>query len=209
MTIGLLNANKFRNGPKPGIGFVVQAARLQISAAGEPALRNATGLDQAMKCPFCREGDFAVIDSRSVDGGFPVRRRRVCDRCKRRVWTIEHVEEVPLKVVKKNDSRREPFDPAKLRSGLEKACYKRPVTDEQIETMVREIENDLYARYFGEVAASVIGDLVMERLRKLDQVAYVRFASVYREFQDVSEFVQEVKPMLRGAKNGNSRRRTR
>lgn len=162
-----------------------------------------------MKCPFCREGDFAVIDSRSLDGDFPIRRRRACDRCKRRVWTVEHIEEVPLKVVKKDDARREPFDPAKLRRGLEKACYKLPINDHQIETIVREIENELYARYFGEVPTSVIGDLVMEHLRKLDQVAYVRFASVYRAFQDVSDFVQEVEPMLRREKNGKSRKRTR
>src|SRR5438128_6379277 len=88
--------------------------------------------NRLMKCPFCREGDFAVIDSRSHPSGFPVRRRRSCNRCQRRVWTIEQVEDVPLKVVKKDDSR-EPFDAVKLRSGLEKACYKRPVSSEQIE----------------------------------------------------------------------------
>src|SRR5262245_54992621 len=109
-----------------------------------------------MKCPFCREGDFAVIDSRQQDGGFPVRRRRACASCGRRVWTVEHIEEVPLKVIKKNDDRREPFDPAKLRKGLELACYKRPVTDEQIDQIVREIEEEVYANYFGEVPAAVI-----------------------------------------------------
>jgi transcriptional repressor NrdR len=149
-----------------------------------------------MKCPFCREGDFAVIDSRHQDGSFPIRRRRACDHCKRRAWTIEHIEEIPLKVIKKTDGRREEFDAAKLRRGLEKACYKRPITDEQIEEMVRRIENDVYSVHFAEVPSSAIGDLVMERLRELDQVAYVRFASVYREFQDVNDFVQEVAPML-------------
>jgi transcriptional repressor NrdR len=149
-----------------------------------------------MKCPFCREGDFAVSDSRGQDGGFPIRRRRVCANCKRRVWTVEQIEDVPLKVIKKGDARREPFDAAKLRQGLEKACYKRPVTSEQIEAIIREIENDIYGHYFGEVPSSVIGDLAMDQLHKLDQVAYVRFASVYREFQDVSDFVQEVQPML-------------
>ncbi len=148
-----------------------------------------------MKCPFCREGDFAVIDSRSHHGGFPVRRRRACSKCNRRVWTTEHVEEVPLKVIKKDDSR-EPFDAAKLRVGLEKACYKRPVSSEQIEDVVHQVESDLYANYFGEVPASVIGELVIEHLKELDQVAYVRFASVYREFKDLSDFVQEVEPML-------------
>jgi transcriptional repressor NrdR len=149
-----------------------------------------------MKCPFCHEGDFGVIDSRHQDGTFPIRRRRACDHCKRRAWTIEHIEEVPLKVIKKTDDRREPFDAAKLRRGLEKACYKRPITEQQIETIVRGVENEVCSRYFAEVPSSAIGDLAMEQLRRLDQVAYVRFASVYREFQDVSDFVQEVEPML-------------
>jgi transcriptional repressor NrdR len=148
-----------------------------------------------MKCPFCREGDFAVIDSRNDGGGFPIRRRRSCSRCKRRVWTVEHVEDAPLKVVKKDDSR-EPFDPEKIRRGLEKACYKRPISTEQIGTIIRDIENDIYARYFAEVPTSALGDLVMEQLKKLDHVAYVRFASVYREFKDLTDFVQEVQPML-------------
>ena len=158
-----------------------------------------------MKCPFCRAGDFAVVDSRSHQGGFPIRRRRVCARCKRRVWTVEHVEDVPLKVVKKDDSR-EPFDPEKIRRGLEKACYKRPVSTEQIEAIVREIEGEVYAAYFGEVPAKVLGDMVMGRLRKLDQVAYVRFASVYREFKDGSDFVHEVQPKLARSPNGGGRR---
>jgi transcriptional repressor NrdR len=148
-----------------------------------------------MKCPFCREGDFAVIDSRSHGGGFPIRRKRICTHCKRRVMTVEHVEEAPLKVVKKDESR-EAFDPAKLRRGLEKACYKRPVSTEQIETIVRQVESDVYAEYFSEVPVAVVGELVMAYLKKLDQVAYVRFASVYREFKDVGDFVEEIQPML-------------
>jgi transcriptional repressor NrdR len=154
-----------------------------------------------MKCPFCREADFAVVDSRNHRGGFPIRRRRYCQNCKRRVWTIEHIEEVPLKVIKKDDTR-EPFEAAKLRRGLEKACYKRPISDEQIETIVHQVEGEIYAGYFAEVPTSVVGDLVMEQLKHLDQVAYVRFASVYREFKDVSEFVEEVQPMLGRANNG-------
>jgi transcriptional repressor NrdR len=149
-----------------------------------------------MKCPFCQKGDFAVIDSRHKDGTFPVRRRRACDHCKRRVWTIERIEEVQLQVVKKSDNRREAFDPAKLRRGLEKACYKRPVSPEELEAVVRRIENEIHAKYYDEVPASVVGDLAMEYLQQLDQVAYVRFASVYREFQDVSDFVNQVRPML-------------
>jgi len=158
-----------------------------------------------MKCPFCREGDFAVIDSRTQTGGFPIRRRRVCSHCKRRISTVEQIEESPLKVVKK-DKSRQPFDAAKLRRGLEKACYKRPVSDEQIEGIVREVEGYVYARYFGEeVPGSVLGELAMEHLKQLDQVAYVRFASVYREFKDVSDFMDEVKPMLAKSKNGSGR----
>jgi transcriptional repressor NrdR len=160
-----------------------------------------------MKCPFCRAGDFAVIDSRSHADGFPLRRRRVCRACKRRVTTIEQVEEAPLKVIKK-DRSREPFDPAKLRRGLELACQKRPVSADQIEGIVRQIDEYVHARYFSEVPSAELGELVMEHLQKLDQVAYVRFASVYREFKDVSDFVEEVQPMLRKLPNGR-RRRTR
>src|SRR5438067_1018053 len=126
-----------------------------------------------MKCPFCREGDFAVVDSRSHQGGFPIRRRRVCDRCKRKVWTVEHLVETPLQVVKKDESR-EPFDPEKIRYGLEKACYKRPICSEQIERIVNQVQETIYAQYFGEVPAKVLGDLVMAQLKELDQVAYVR-----------------------------------
>jgi transcriptional repressor NrdR len=159
-----------------------------------------------MKCPFCREGDFTVIDSRSHPSGFPVRRRRHCTKCQRRVWTIEQIEDVPLKVIKKDESR-EPFDPAKLRVGMEKACYKRPVSSEHIERVVRQVESEIYANYFGEVPVTVLGELVMKYLRTLDQVAYVRFASVYRAFKDVSDFVEEVQPMLAETKQRNGKRR--
>jgi len=158
-----------------------------------------------MKCPFCRDGDFAVIDSRSHRGGFPIRRRRICNRCNRRVWTVEQVEEVPLKVIKKDESR-ELFDAAKLRRGLEKACYKRPVSSEQLETIVHQVESEIYAAYFGEVPVAVLGEMLMTHLKQLDQVAYVRFASVYREFKDVNDFVDEVEPMLAEARGENSKR---
>jgi transcriptional repressor NrdR len=147
-----------------------------------------------------------VTDSRSHKGGFPIRRRRRCLNCKRRAWTVEQVEDVPLKVIKKDDSR-EPFDPAKLRRGIEKACYKRPVSSDQIEWIVRQIESEVAANYFGEVPVKAIGELVMSHVKNLDPIAYVRFASVYREFKDVSDFVQEVEPMLGEAKNKNGRRR--
>src|SRR5262249_34660735 len=160
-----------------------------------------------VKCPFCRDGDFAVIDSRSHPSGFPVRRRRACSRCNRRVWTIEQVEDVPLKVIKRDESR-EPFNPAKLRLGLEKACYKRPISSEQIDDIVRQVESEVYAHYFGEVPVTVLGELVMRYLKNIDQVAYVRFASVYRAFKDASDFVEELQPMLKAArrKNGKQRR---
>ncbi len=153
-----------------------------------------------MKCPFCREGNFAVVDSRNLNGKFPMRRRRVCDRCRRKAWTVEQIEDAPLKVVKKDDQRREAFDPGKLRRGLEKACYKRPITKEQIDAVVRQIEDEIHAVYYGEVPTSAIGDLAMEHLHRLDQVAYVRFASVYREFKDVSDFVQ-----IAGGRKGRAR----
>src|SRR5271155_5059791 len=122
-----------------------------------------------MKCPFCKKGDFAVVDSRHKDGEFPIRRRRVCDECKRKAWSIERLDEVPLQVVQKGDQRREPFDPVKLRLGLEKACYKRPIPKEDIEGIVRRIENELHAQFYDEVPANVVGDLAMDYLRDLDQ----------------------------------------
>jgi transcriptional repressor NrdR len=109
-------------------------------------------------------------------------------------------------VIKKDESR-EPFDPAKLRRGLEKACYKRPISTEQIEAIVRQVESEVYATYFSEVPVAVVGELVMDYLKKLDQVAYVRFASVYREFKDVGDFVEEIQPMLAEEKRGNRKRK--
>ena len=159
-----------------------------------------------MKCPFCREGDFAVIDSRNQAGAFPIRRRRACDHCGRRAWTTEAIEEAPLKVIKKDDTR-EPFDPGKIRRGLERACYKRPVSSAQIEEIVRQVESEIYADYFAEVPAAMIGEVLMPLLKQLDQVAYVRFASVYREFKDVSDFMQEVQPMLNRKKPKSKPRR--
>src|SRR5262245_21906591 len=128
-----------------------------------------------MKCPFCRQGDFDVVDSRSREGEFPVRRRRRCGLCGRKAWTIEQIEEVPLKVVKKNGIR-EPFERRKIARGLEKACYKRPVSSQQLEEMATEIETEIYNRHEREVPSTAIGELVMTRLKELDQVAYVRFA---------------------------------
>lgn len=146
-----------------------------------------------MLCPYCREGETKVIDSRAAQD-FAIRRRRECLRCARRFTTYEKIEAL-LKIIKK-DGTREPFDREKIKRGIEKACYKRPVPDEEVERIVSEVELEVYENFDVEVPARFIGEKVMEALRLLDQVAYVRFASVYREFQDVRDFVQELQPML-------------
>ena len=148
-----------------------------------------------MKCPFCKKDDDKVIDSRSSSGGFSIRRRRQCLECGRRYTTYEKIEETPLRVIKK-DGSRVPYDREKIVSGIRKACEKRPVSTDALIGMVDEIEADIFDKFDKEVESSYIGEQVMARLKDLDKVAYVRFASVYREFKDVSEFVEEVKPML-------------
>lgn len=149
-----------------------------------------------MKCPFCRHEDTSVIDSRASQQ-FVIRRRRKCLSCERRFTTYEKIEESPLKVVKK-DGTRVPFQREKIKAGLEKACYKRPISDEVMENIISEIEGNLYEQFDREVPSREIGEKVMESLRHLDHVAFVRFASVYREFQDVNDFVEELQPILRG-----------
>ena len=155
-----------------------------------------------MICPFCREGETKVIDSRASQD-FVIRRRRRClnPACQRRFTTYEKIEDSPLKVIKK-DGSRVPFDPLKIRAGLEKACWKRPVTSEQIEAIVAAVEADVYQHFEMEVPSRYIGERIFEALREVDDVAFVRFASVYREFQDVNDFVEELEPMLRPAPNG-------
>ena len=148
-----------------------------------------------MRCPFCRSDNDRVIDSRSSDDGFSIRRRRECLGCKRRYSTYERVEELNIKVIKK-DQARVPFDRQKIRVGLETACWKRPVSNDQIEAAVSAVEADVYAHHEQEIESRQIGELVMKHLEQLDQVAYVRFASVYREFQDARDFVDELQPML-------------
>ncbi|HZL72167.1 MAG TPA: transcriptional regulator NrdR [Planctomycetota bacterium] len=148
-----------------------------------------------MKCPFCKKDNDRVIDSRASGDGRIVRRRRECLACKRRFTTKEQLEERALYVIKK-DGRREPFDREKIRAGLRMACKKRPVPMERIDDIVARIEGDLLGRYDREVRSKSIGDLIMRELKSLDHVAYVRFASVYREFKDVAEFMRELKPML-------------
>lgn len=148
-----------------------------------------------MRCPFCGFEEDRVVDSRSVREGRGVRRRRECLRCSERFTTYEYVEKVELMVVK-NDGRQEPYDRSKLIEGLRVACKKRPIDQRRIEAMVDEVEKRLYALSKGEVTSKFIGETVMDILRATDDVAYVRFASVYRKFQDKTEFVEELKKML-------------
>ena len=152
-----------------------------------------------MKCPYCTVDNDKVIDSRSNNDGYSIRRRRECLNCLRRFTTYEHVERPHIKVIKK-DGIREPFDAEKIREGLEKACWKRPVSDDDIRNLIGLIERDVHDRFESEVPAEAIGELVMEHLRQVDQVAYVRFASVYRQFEDVHDFVDELQPMLQQSK---------
>jgi transcriptional repressor NrdR len=136
------------------------------------------------------------MDSRSNDDGYVIRRRRECLHCKRRYTTYERLEETGIKVIKK-DGAREPFDREKIRAGLAKACWKRPVSDEQIEGIMGHVESYMYANCDSEIESATIGELVMQRLSQVDEVAYVRFASVYRRFKDVRDFVDELQPMLK------------
>jgi transcriptional repressor NrdR len=148
-----------------------------------------------MRCPFCKSPKDKVIDSRSTANGFVIRRRRQCRGCNRRYTTYERVEETPLQVVKK-DGRRELYERKKLMSGLLKACHKRPVSVEDLERLVDSIEAKINESSGAETPSSQIGEMVVDALKKIDQVAYVRFASVYRDFEDVSKFVDEIRPML-------------
>jgi transcriptional repressor NrdR len=149
-----------------------------------------------MKCPFCGHLDNKVIDSRLSQGGEVTRRRRECDHCSRRYTTYERVEEV-LPLIVKKDGRREPFDRMKVLAGLRRACEKRPVSSEALEAMVDAIERTLVDSGDKEVSASVIGERCMEALRETDQVAYVRFASVYRSFKDIHEFMGALSTLLK------------
>ncbi|MDG2381473.1 MAG: transcriptional regulator NrdR [Pirellulaceae bacterium] len=155
-----------------------------------------------MKCPFCQVDNDRVIDSRASQDGFSIRRRRECAGCKRRYTTYERLEELDLKIVKK-DKVRELYDREKIRFGLAKACWKRPVSDEQIMAIVSDVEQGIYDRDENEIGSQEIGELLMQKLRLIDQVAFVRFASVYREFKDVRDFVEELTPMLDSQKSSD------
>jgi transcriptional repressor NrdR len=148
-----------------------------------------------MKCPSCQTDNDRVTDSRISQDRFAIRRRRECLTCKRRFTTYERIERAVVKVIKK-DGSREPFDRNKIKHGLEKACEKRPISEDRLEAIVSEVENDIESKFESEVESRYLGELVMGHLRQLDQVAYVRFASVYRQFQDVQDFLSELKTML-------------
>ena len=148
-----------------------------------------------MKCPYCGEADSKVIDSRPADDGARIRRRRECPRCKRRFTTYEVVETVPMMVVKK-DRSREAFDRQKLLRGLQRACEKRPVSVAQLEKLGEEIEQELQNSLEREISTEHVGELVMDKLKGVDEVAYVRFASVYRQFKDINTFMRELNKLL-------------
>jgi transcriptional repressor NrdR len=158
-----------------------------------------------MKCPFCAEIDNKVIDSRLSKDASVIRRRRECLACSRRFTTYEHIEEIPIMIVKK-DGRREVFSRGKVRTGMKKACEKRDISMNAIEEFIDELERDLRETGEKEIPAAILGEKIMLKLHELDDVAYVRFASVYREFKDVNDFVSELKSLLSdGSENGEKK----
>ena len=148
-----------------------------------------------MKCPFCSHENTRVIDSRPTEDRNSIRRRRACDECGKRFTTYEKIETIPLIIIKK-DNNRETYDRSKVEGGLLRACHKRPVSAQQITMLVDEVENEVFSMEEREIASQVIGELLMNKLKNVDAVAYVRFASVYREFKDVNTFMHELKKML-------------
>lgn len=148
-----------------------------------------------MKCPYCNASDTKVIDSRSADDNNSIRRRRQCETCGKRFTTYEKLETLPLMIIKKDNSR-ETYDRRKVEKGILLSCHKRPVSSQQISQMVDEIENQVFSMEEKEVPASAVGELVMKKLKDVDEVAYVRFASVYREFKDVNAFMEELAKFL-------------
>lgn len=148
-----------------------------------------------MKCPFCGHENTRVIDSRPAEDNSSIRRRRVCDECDKRFNTYEKVETIPLIVIKK-DNNRETYDRSKIEAGVLRACHKRPISANQINRLVDEVETEIFNREEKEIPSQVIGELVMNKLKDLEAVAYVRFASVYREFKDINTFMEELKSVL-------------
>lgn len=148
-----------------------------------------------MKCPYCNNTDTRVLDSRSADEGSSIRRRRCCDVCGKRFTTYEKVETIPLIVIKK-DSTREQYDRSKIEAGILSACYKRAISADRIQKTIEKIETEIFKREEKEIPTNIIGEIVMDNLKELDEVAYVRFASIYREFKDVNTFMAEIKKIL-------------
>ncbi len=148
-----------------------------------------------MKCPFCSHENTRVIDSRPADDNNSIRRRRVCDECDKRFTTYEKVETIPLIIIKK-DNNREAYDRTKIEAGVLRACHKRPISANQINQLIDEVETEIFNREEKEISSQVIGELVMNKLKDLEAVAYVRFASVYREFKDINTFMDELKRVL-------------
>lgn len=148
-----------------------------------------------MKCPFCSNVNTRVIDSRPAEDHSSIRRRRICDECGKRFTTYEKIETIPLIIIKK-DENREAYDRAKIEAGVLRACHKRPVSAQKITDLVDSVENDIMSMEEKEISSQVIGELIMDKLKDLDPVAYVRFASVYREFKDVNTFMDEIKKIL-------------
>lgn len=148
-----------------------------------------------MRCPYCRVDNDRVLDTRAAEGGYMVRRKRICNSCQRKFATAEKIEKLSVRVVK-SDQTREPLDREKIRRGIERACSKRSIPSETIERVVQDIETDIYANYDSEVTSSQVGDIVMQHLAKLDEVAYIRFASVYREFDDAQDFVRAISAIM-------------
>lgn len=150
-----------------------------------------------MRCPFCFHSDSKVLDSRATEEGASIRRRRECTNCHRRFTTYERLDEIPFMVVKK-DGRRELFNRNKILNGLLRACEKRPISLTEIEKVIDEIEKEIRNKMDREIHSAEIGEMVMERLKGLDEVAYVRFASVYRQFKDINSFLSELQELLKG-----------
>lgn len=149
-----------------------------------------------MKCPFCNQENTRVIDSRPVPDNNSIRRRRQCDECGKCFTTYEKIETIPLTVIKKDQSR-EQYDRMKIQDGIMRACYKRPISVKTIENLMDEIETEIFNKEEKEVPSTLIGEIVMDKLKELDAVAYVRFASVYREFKDIDTFMDELKKMMK------------
>lgn len=169
--------------------------RLCICSFGDRIPFRKDGEDNTMKCPFCNQENTRVVDSRPADENSSIRRRRMCDACGKRFTTYEKVDTIPLVVIKK-DQNREQYDRRKIEDGVMRACYKRPIPIQKIKEMIDAVEMEIFNLEEKEIESKAIGEIVMDKLKDLDAVAYVRFASVYREFKDVNTFMDELKKIL-------------